>query len=466
MTRRAHIIDILRGLAILGMVLSGQMLWHADLPAWLFHAQLPPPTFAFNPEVPGITWVDLVFPFFLFSMGAAFPLALRRQLVEQGRSNLAIVTGILRRWGLLVFFAITLANLRISGVPGVPAWGAALVNLAEWGCFSLLFLRFEKLEGFALRRLRYLGVGGLLLLGLGVHWIWGVELSLEKSDIILLILANMVLFGSLIWLYTRNNPTMRLALLALLVALRIGSDIPGSWNEALWNWSPAPWLFRFDYLKYLCIILPATFTGEYIDKWLRSRNETPSHLSAQREGGICVALLLLFGLNMWGLFTRHVAITVIGSLLLGGGILYLQRPAQSSSELLRREIFRLGLFWLLLGLFCEAFEGGIKKDFATFSYFFVTSGLASLVLVLCSTLMERFGWRFKALIECGENPMIAYTAAEGVIMPLLILLQIAPWVKYLSELTPWCGFLRGVVMTIVVMALAGWATRKRFFWRT
>jgi predicted acyltransferase len=38
---------------------------------------VPPPDHKFNPAIPGITWVDLVFPFFLFSMGVAIPLALR-----------------------------------------------------------------------------------------------------------------------------------------------------------------------------------------------------------------------------------------------------------------------------------------------------------------------------------------------------------------------------------------------------
>ena len=73
MEKRALTIDLLRGVAIIGMVLSGQILWNAELPAWMFHAQVPPPEFRFDPTVPGITWVDLVFPFFLFSMGAAFP---------------------------------------------------------------------------------------------------------------------------------------------------------------------------------------------------------------------------------------------------------------------------------------------------------------------------------------------------------------------------------------------------------
>lgn len=38
MEKRAYTVDLLRGLAIVGMVLSGQILWHAELPAWLFHA--------------------------------------------------------------------------------------------------------------------------------------------------------------------------------------------------------------------------------------------------------------------------------------------------------------------------------------------------------------------------------------------------------------------------------------------
>ena len=70
---RIAAIDILRGIAIFGMILCANIGWQSDLPAWMFHAQVPPPDYVFRPDVPGITWVDLVFPIFLFSMGAAFP---------------------------------------------------------------------------------------------------------------------------------------------------------------------------------------------------------------------------------------------------------------------------------------------------------------------------------------------------------------------------------------------------------
>ena len=37
MNNRAYAVDILRGLAIVGMVLSGYIAWNPDLPAWLFY---------------------------------------------------------------------------------------------------------------------------------------------------------------------------------------------------------------------------------------------------------------------------------------------------------------------------------------------------------------------------------------------------------------------------------------------
>ena len=53
--KRVAAIDLLRALAIIGMVASGQMFWNTELPAFMFHAQVPPPTFVFNPDVAGIT---------------------------------------------------------------------------------------------------------------------------------------------------------------------------------------------------------------------------------------------------------------------------------------------------------------------------------------------------------------------------------------------------------------------------
>ena len=63
MKNRAYAVDILRGLAIVGMVLSGYIAWNPDLPAWLFHAQLPPPSFVFDASVAGISSFRWARPF-------------------------------------------------------------------------------------------------------------------------------------------------------------------------------------------------------------------------------------------------------------------------------------------------------------------------------------------------------------------------------------------------------------------
>lgn len=62
MNQRALALDALRGYAIITMVLSATII-SSILPGWMSHAQTPPPDHIFNPEIPGITWVDLVFLF-------------------------------------------------------------------------------------------------------------------------------------------------------------------------------------------------------------------------------------------------------------------------------------------------------------------------------------------------------------------------------------------------------------------
>ena len=104
MNNRALALDALRGYAIITMVLSATIVTHV-LPGWMSHAQTPPPDHIFNPSLPGITWVDLVFPFFLFAMGAAFPFSIGKR-AEKGDSKLKLVYEAVKRGVQLTFFAI------------------------------------------------------------------------------------------------------------------------------------------------------------------------------------------------------------------------------------------------------------------------------------------------------------------------------------------------------------------------
>ncbi|MDR0510349.1 MAG: DUF5009 domain-containing protein [Rikenellaceae bacterium] len=466
MKERAYSIDILRGLAILGMVLSGQMIWSAELPAWMFHAQTPPPGFKFDPTVAGITWVDLVFPFFLFSMGAAFPLSLRGR-IEHGAGLKQIATQSVKRWALLVLFAVALANTRSHALP--EQWSPcvkSVVSLCVWGVFFCMFVRLPSLGRRANNLLNICGVAGIVAVLLFGHYVHGMNVSIRRSDIIILVLANMVLFGTLAWWFTRDCLSARLAVVAIIVALKISSSVEGSWTAAVWNFSPVPWLYRAEFLKYLCIVLPGSIVGDLVRRRMCDGREDDKSDDRSKVFTITLLALTVIILNMWGLFTRHTTINVIGTLFLGATALLIARRARSADGRLFYRLLTWGFFWLLLGLAFEPFEGGIKKDPATIGYFFITSGLASFTIVVASVMIDIFGLKMRTTVRCGQNPMMAYTAAGYIIMPLLTLVGAAPLLVDLAAMGPWFGVLRGAIVTAIVAIVAILFTNKKIFWRT
>ncbi len=499
MKERALAVDLLRGLAIVGMVLSGYISRNPDLPAWLFHAQLPPPSFAFDPSVPGITWVDLVFPFFLFSMGAAFPFSIGRRL-DRGAAAVQVAWTILRRGLLLAFFAIVLGNTNLWTLHEAlqrPV-AASLLTLVVWGAFFAMFIRLRNRSERFNTLLNGCGIAALLLL-LVLYRALGVDVNLHRSDIIILILANVVVAGSFLWWLTRRTPRLRMGLVALLVALKLSATVPGSWTESVWNATFAPWLYHTEFLQYLCIVLPGSVAGELIARWLAHKGAATPAASAQpsvtaavpphfvcsvtstpaaaphdaeplpvrfRLAGVLV--LLLLAVNLWGLYVRALTANLLLTLLAGGAAAWLLRRPRTALQELLSALFATGLFWLLLGLVFEPLEGGIKKDPATVSYFFVTAGMASHVLLLATLLFESLRGRAGLLVRCGENPMIAYTAAGYVVVPLLFIEEqwgfSMPWIWGAGGCG--AGIARGVVITLLAMLLTSAFTRRRLFWRT
>ena len=140
MNKRAYALDALRGYSIITMVLSATVAWNS-LPGWMYHAQTPPPDRAFDASLSGITWVDLVFPFFLFAMGAAFPFSIKKRF-EKGDTKLRLVYEAIKRGVQLTFFAIFIQHFYpyvLSNPQDVRAWLLSIL------CFIILFLRlFEN----------------------------------------------------------------------------------------------------------------------------------------------------------------------------------------------------------------------------------------------------------------------------------------------------------------------------------
>lgn len=462
MKQRDQSLDALRGFAILTMVLSSAIAFGGVLPAWMYHAQLPPPQHVFIPTLPGITWVDLVFPFFLFSMGAAIPLSLSK-LEREGASFWKVLWVAARRFALLSFFAYFSVHMRATILSAVPTTADYLLSITGFVlmCFQFYEYKGEKNKSlFTAVKILAFALAFFLLYNLPYS---GDGFSLTRVDIIILVLGNMAFFGTFIWWVTRKNPVLRLALLPFVMAVFLGSKEEGSWNAALFNYSPLPWLYKFYYLKYLFIILPGTLAGEWLLRGLKEEKKDESRNGVLLAGVLGFALIIT---TVCFLFSRmlvlNLAVTILLSLLI---YFVLKRAAPRNRSLLH--FFSAGVYLLLLGLFFEAYEGGIKKDVSTYSYYFVTSGLAFFMLIGLYSLQYNKAGRVVVHFfgGNGRNPMVAYVTGNLLLIPLLHLTGLMAVLNSLNT-TAWGGFLRGVIFTGIVSLVTLFFVKRKWYWKT
>lgn len=463
--QRNNSLDALRGLAILAMVLSSSIAF-GILPAWMYHAQTPPPSHTFNPNLPGITWVDLVFPFFLFSMGAAIPLALHKK-VQAGTNFLSVLYIAARRYGLLVFFALFTLHARSNIMTGTPAPGYYLLSITA---FILLFFQFYKPAGSQHQHLflvtRILAFAGAALLLYLLRFKDGKGFSLYRSDIIIIVLGNMAFFGTLIWWFTRHHAWVRMALLPFLMAVLVGGKEAGSWNEVLLQWSPLPWMYKFYYLKYLFLIIPGTLAGEWMLQYSIRPQGAAGRPVSRLTGLSSVLSFTVIVINVILLFGRHMVPNLILTAILCS-IIYWSLKKQEDQQPLLIAFCKAGSWLLLLGLFFEAYEGGIKKDPSTFSYYLVTGGLAFFMLIALYGLQYTvIGERVVQYLGLnGRNPMVAYVTGNLLLLPLLHLtggMSIYLGMKH-SVAT---GFYSGILFTGIVSLVTVWFTKRGWLWKT
>lgn len=464
--KRESGLDALRGFAILAMVLSGVIPYRV-LPSWMYHAQLPPPDHVFNPGVPGITWVDLVFPFFLFALGAAIPFALNRRL-NKGSSLPRITWDVIWRGILLIFFAIFLQHVRPYTLNPDPNAGTWLISLAGFIVLFAIFLRVPSAwPNWSQRVLRIAGWTSAIIMLWFLKYPDGSGFSLYRSDIIIIVLANMAIAGALIWLATRQNILMRLSILGLLVALRLSSGEQG-WVEPLWAASPVPWAFKLYYMQYLFIVIPGTVAGDMLYRFMVAGEngidrfwERPVYIT------LAISSALLVPVMLTGLHGRYVTGTLLATIIIVLITFLLTRGEANDREQLYRNLFYWGSYFLFLGVAFEPYEGGIRKDSPTLSYYMVTTGLSFNMLLLFKLLMERFEIQkgMTLLSDNGQNPMVAYVGMMNLFLPLLALTGIDGLIRSFTA-APWAGFLRGLVYTIALAFIVQAFTRFKLYWRT
>ncbi len=430
-------IDTLRGLAILMMVFSG-VIPYKVLPAWMYHAQLPPPTNIFDPSVAGITWVDLVFPMFLFTMGVAIPLALTRRLNEAKLSALALHGQLLKRGLLLAAFAIFLQHVRpytMNASPDVATWLIALAG------FATLWLAYVKTDKPYWNAIAALPASIILIICLPEYT--SITFDLYRSDIIILVLANMAFYGGMAWYWTRTSVPLRLAVMGVIALLMLATDSG--------TWSPAPWLTKIYFLKYLLIVLPGTIFGDWLLK-----DAGKSRASGTTAGiGALITLVTVIGLHQrWVVFAGLIC-AVLMSLAW-----WLEKEN-------RHPMMLWAMAWLVLGYVLEPFQGGIHKDPSTFSYYFVTSGLTIWIWFGLKWIEDQgYVTRIQDLLSgSGRNPMVAYVGFMNLLLPVLALTGLAELIASYTA-SPWIGALRGLVYTLIVAWLTAITARRKWYWKT
>lgn len=473
--RRVHALDALRGIAILMMILSGVV--PETYPAWMHHAQCPPPTLKFNPGIAGITWVDLVFPFFLFSMGAAIPLALGRR-IEKGEPCWKIAWGVIQRFLLLGLFAVYVDHIRPFGI-GAPmvrtTWVRALIGFIA--LFAILVRLPERWRNPVKLAIRVVGWGVAVFLMYNVRREGGGRFDPHSYDIIIMILANVVLGVSLVWALSRGNHLMRLGYMAFLLAVRLSSAGPG-WVQRFWTASPehwlfkhhffptdGPWLFHQGFMGLMFIAIPGTIAGDLLVKWVKSPDDDRVGWTKARWSAIAGLSIALIPVLIWGLFTRHVVEVAVIAIGVCAIIRFLTAKPVTATERLVHEAAAWGAFWLILGLLCEPYEHGIHKDPATLSYYFIPSGLACFTLIAFTAVFDalRKPWLLRLLADNGQNPMIAYVGISNLVQPLLFGVGLKPLIDRGCQ-TANGSFALGVMeVVLVAVAVSGFSRAKVYF---
>jgi hypothetical protein len=170
---------------------------------------------------------------------------------------------------------------------------------------------------------------------------------------------------------------------------------------------------------------------------------------------------------LFGLYSRKLILNLIGNIVLLSAGLFLLKNSKPQLLELYKKLFSWGTFWLLLGLAFESYEGGIKKDHPTLSYYFVTSGLAFMALLTFSIISDY--WKkskyINLLIDNGQNPMIAYIAGSNFVMPILALTGLSTLLNYML-INPSLGFFKGLIFTLLAALITSLFTKKKIFWRS
>lgn len=461
-TERASGLDAYRGFFLLLMTFAMTIPHREGLfPQWMYHMQTPPGT-DFIARA-GLTWRDLLFPGFLFTMCTAIPITNALRL-GKGMPYPAVLWTAVKRFALLYLFALIIGHalpywtrdytqrgnfVAIAGF--LVCWPIFMRKPASWS-----EQRFDLVNkaGWAL--------GAVFLFAL--PYAYGAQFDFARKDGIIHALAFVSLATTTLWLFTRNNPVARLGVLGLVIALTAASDA-GAPGADLLQRIEVPWLFQAWMFELLIIGIPATIVGDMLFKWMRS-SEQEARVSwpVWRLAALSAVCLAAVAAGVTGLYLRQVGATAIGLAALSGIGLVLVHGADSAREKILASVFRWSAVLLLAGALVDPLGGGIKKDPQTLSYLVFTAGVAMAILValmIATDVLKLAKRATRLLVDVGQNPLLAYVTFTMFFNNIAWLVVFPRWQSSSAAE----ALLVSLVFTAAVAALVALTSRKRIFWR-
>ncbi|NPD87750.1 MAG: DUF1624 domain-containing protein [Asgard group archaeon] len=150
-------IDLFRGLAIVGMVFVNILTEFDNTPSWSKHA-----------VDYGLTYVDLIAPFFIFAISLTYKMSFDSTLKREG--YVKTYTKFVTRYGALVGFGF-IGTLSIFTNEGIKfSWGV-LQAIGYAGIFTLFFILLPRIVRFVI------GIGTLV----GYQFILNISVEVEGA---------------------------------------------------------------------------------------------------------------------------------------------------------------------------------------------------------------------------------------------------------------------------------------------
>jgi heparan-alpha-glucosaminide N-acetyltransferase len=153
-TRRIRAIDAFRGLTILVMVFVNQLAGVSGVPQWARHMKA---------DADAMSFVDVVFPAFLFIVGMSIPFALA-QRQARGDDGAALQRHVLGRTLGLLVLGLFMVNAEDGFNPAFMPWSIGTWSLAFYACVFVVWGVYGGAAPGGRNGWRTLGVLGLLVL--------------------------------------------------------------------------------------------------------------------------------------------------------------------------------------------------------------------------------------------------------------------------------------------------------------